>query len=224
MADASGQEALQRRVAALEADHFEIVDQLRRIGDKTERHAASLDDLEDLLEQIAAVNANAGAMAEALQQRDISLNAPDPGYPDPPGPFAFPSSEQHGEANPGAGTSPEPDIEQLYAWVSVHVAPLVRKTTTTGEGGGLRWCRMWTEHGDAVTRFRALYLAWHELSEDESATWLSVFLRDHLDPHLSVLTSPVGPFYACSPRKHTDTGEELGQTPAAATESAGGSQ
>lgn len=223
MADASRQEALQRRVAALEADHFEIVDQLRRIGDKTERHAASLDDLEDLLEQIAAANANAGAMAAALQQRDIGLNDQDQAYPPPPGQFAFPGDGQTpGPANAGAG--PEPGIEQLYAWVAVHVAPLVRKTTTTGEGSGLRWCRMWTEHGDAITRFRALYLAWHELSEDESATWLSVFLRDHLDPHLSVLTSPVGPFYACSPRKHSDTGEELGQTPATATETPGGSQ
>ncbi|WP_336159944.1 DUF4913 domain-containing protein [Amycolatopsis sp. VC5-11] len=224
MAEPSGQEALQRRVAALEADHFELVDQLRRIGDKTERHAASLDDLEDLLDQLAAANAHAGAMAAAMAQRDIGLGAQDPGDPAPPGQFAFPGDGPGPEPAAAAGGVPDPDLDQLWAWVAVHIAPLVRKTTTTGEGGGLRWCRRWTAHGDAVTRFQALYLAWHELSEDDSATWLSVFLRDHLDPHLSVLTSPIGPFYACSPRKHTDTGEELGQTPAAATETPGGSQ
>ena len=56
----------------------------------------------------------------------------------------------------------------------------------------------------------ALYLAFRELSAEESATWLSVFLRDHLDPHLSVLTSPIGPFNACTPQRHSTGSQELG--------------
>jgi hypothetical protein len=103
-----------------------------------------------------------------------------------------------------------PTLPVLYGWVQDHIAPLVRKTTTTGEGGGVRWCRRWWQHIDAVERFIALYLTWEELSNEDSATWLSVFLRDHLDPHLATLTSPYGPFYLCSPGKHSDNAEPLG--------------
>lgn len=112
-------------------------------------------------------------------------------------------------------------MDVLHAWVEDHIAPMVRKTTTTGEGGGVRWCRQWWEHVDATERFIALYLAFQELSVDESATWLSVYLRDHLDPHLSTLTSPYGPFYACSPRKHSDAVEALGTDERPSTQHSG---
>ena len=116
----------------------------------------------------------------------------------------------------GPWTRYPPELAVLHAWVELHIAPLVRPTTTTGEGGGVRWCRQWWEHVDAVSRFQALYLAFDELSQDESATWLSVYLRDHLDPHMATLTSPVGPFYACIPDHHSDTFKKLGQDPLAA--------
>jgi hypothetical protein len=86
----------------------------------------------------------------------------------------------------------------------------VRKTTTTGEGGGIRWCRSWWHHHDAVERFTALYIVFTELSEQNTLSWLSAYLRDHLDPHLAILTSPVGPFHACTPTKHSDIAAPLG--------------
>jgi Domain of unknown function (DUF4913) len=49
-----------------------------------------------------------------------------------------------------------------------------------------------------------------ELSEQNTLSWLSAYLRDHLDPHLAILTSPVGPFYACTPIKHSDLTVPLG--------------
>ena len=39
-------EVLQRRMAALEAEHFAVVEQLRKVGDAAQRNAHSLDDLE----------------------------------------------------------------------------------------------------------------------------------------------------------------------------------
>ncbi len=131
---------------------------------------------------------------------------------------AIPAGAGNG-AGPPAGPPP---LSVLHAWVEQHIASLVRKTTTTGEGGGVRWCQHWWEHRDAVDRFQALYLAYTELSGEESATWLSVYLRDHLDPHLATLTSPYGPFCNCTPKHHSDAIQPLGQaaqpgsTPAAA--------
>ncbi len=215
-------QVLQRQVAALQSDYFLLVDKIHRVGESAERNAASLDDFEELLDEVSTANANANAdaMAAALQQRDAQIWADEtvPAEPEDPG---GPAPGPVGAAS-AAGAAPAeahqfPEMDELHAWVDEHIAPLVRKTTTTGEGGGIRWCQQWTEHVDAVERLIALYLAWHELSADESATWLSVYLRDHLDPHLGTLTSPYGPFYACSPHRHSDTGEPLGQVPFAAT-------
>jgi hypothetical protein len=102
-------------------------------------------------------------------------------------------------------------LDVLYAWVDKHITPLVRRVTATGEGGGVRWCRQWWLHHDAIERFTALYLVFDELSKEDTISWLSAYLRDHLDPHLAVLTSPQGPFYACSPHRHSDTSNPLGQ-------------
>jgi phosphoglycolate phosphatase-like HAD superfamily hydrolase len=166
---ATPMEAMQRRVAAVEAELFTLVDQVRRIGDATDRHAQALDDLEDVLTELSTAT--------------------------------------------DSGPSPEPASEEadLVAWVEEHLAVLVRKTTTTGEGGGIRWCRQWAEHAEAVDRIRALQMAHRQLSAEQSDMWLSVYLRDHLDPHLATLTSPHGPFHACTPRKHSTIVEALGQ-------------
>lgn len=206
-------ETLQRRMAALEAEHFSLVQQLRKVADTAERNANSLDDLEDVLTDVSVTAAeNSDAMAAAMAQRQAALDSAADTAPVPAASTApAPAQQQGGGQQGGQGGGVEvPDMDVLHAWVEDYIAPMVRKTTTTGEGGGIRWCRQWWEHIDATERFTALYLAFQELSVDESATWLSVYLRDHLDPHLSTLTSPYGPFYACSPRKHSDAVEALG--------------
>jgi hypothetical protein len=226
-------ETLQRRMTALEAEHFALVQQLRKVADTTERNANSLDDLEDVLTDVS-VNAaeNADAMAAAMAQRQASLDnegAPDPATAAPAAPTPAAGGQPgggqggggQGGGGQGGGGVEAPEMDVLHAWVEDHIAPMVRKTTTTGEGGGVRWCRQWWEHVDATERFIALYLAFQELSVDESATWLSVYLRDHLDPHLSTLTSPYGPFYACSPRKHSDAVEALGTDERPSTQHSG---
>jgi hypothetical protein len=223
-------ESLLRRVEALEAEQFLLVEQIRRAADVADRTAKGLDDLEEILTDVSLAAAEqTDAMEAAMTQRQAQLDggtAGDtvtttgdtgtaPGADPGAGSAALlvtsePLPIRTGGSTGGGGMD-APDLRVLHAWVEAHIAPLVRKTTTTGEGGGIRWCRRWWEHHDAVERFIGLYLAYQELSGDESVTWLSVYLRDHLDPHIGVLTSPYGPFYACNPREHSDTFEALGQ-------------
>jgi hypothetical protein len=200
-----------RRLQAVEHDHFYLIEQVRNTAEQSEATGRGLDELEAVLLEVSMTSAETSDMTTALRHRQAQLdNQPADtsavlatlglaGPHDTPG---------QGPQEPAAGDFPP--LPEVYGWVDTHVAPLTRKTTTTGEGGGIRWCRQWWEHIDAVERFMALYLAFRELSAEESATWLSVFLRDHLDPHLSVLTSPIGPFNACTPQRHSTASQELG--------------
>jgi hypothetical protein len=208
-----------RRFAAIEraldeldrrtsAELFVVKEQIRGVERKTEAHAAGLDALEELLDDL-----NDGTVDFAEQARAAAWQEQQAQQAQLPVSDLDTEAASASSTTPGTGGPELPDLQVLHAWVEDHIAPMVRKTTTTGEGGGLRWCRTWWLHSDAVERFMALYLAFDELSQDESATWLSVYLRDHLDPHLSTLTSPFGPFYACSPGRHADTFEPLGQQP-----------
>jgi len=214
----------------MEVELFALVEQLRQVGATTERTAGSLDELEDVLtelslaaaentEALQAALATAGVgsaplagsavdIAAAMQMREIHLDTDNSlpvasGGPSGPRPGAQPGGRETAEV-------PLPDLDTLHRWVDTHLAPMVRRTTTTGEGGGVRWCQRWWEHGDVVERFTALFLTHGQLSVSGEPTWLSVYLRDHLDPHLATLTSPYGPFYACSPRKHSAAIEPLG--------------
>ena len=204
---------MHRRISALETEMFGLVEQLRQVGGVADRTAAGLDDIEGVLTDLSlAVAENTDALqptnlpaggpvdlVAAMHLRQTQLDTDDP----PPAPTRPAPSASEAEGS-------RPDLGALHDWVDTHVAPLVRKTTTTGEGGGVRWCRRWWEHGDAVDRFTALFLTFGQLSVSGEPTWLSVYLRDHLDPHLATLTSPYGPFYACSPRKHSAAIEPLG--------------
>ena len=194
------------RVKALEVDLLFLSDKVRRAAHHAESAADGMDDLEDSITDVDRRVAELArqAMEAAMQQREHALDADSVGA----------STVVDGRRDT-AGAEPatrpaRPEIDVLHAWVETHIGPLVRKTTTTGEGGGIRWCRSWWNHHDAIERFSALYIVFTELSEQNTLSWLSAYLRDHLDPHLSTLTSPVGPFHACTPTKHTDIAAPLG--------------
>jgi hypothetical protein len=185
-------EQLQRRMAALEANQFALTEQLRQVHATAECAATGLDNLEDALHELSTTAADTtDTLTATLTQRQAQLT---------------PDTDTDAAGLPDHG----PALPDLHAWVQTRIAVLVRKTTTTGEGGGIRWCRLWWQHSDAVQRFTALYLAYAQLSAEQSQLWLSIFLRDHLDPHLATLTSPYGPFHACTPRKHSTAIEALG--------------
>lgn len=64
-----------------------------------------------------------------------------------------------------------------------------------------RWCSSWWLHTEAVIRLEALWKAWEVLRQDPG-TGASSWLRDHADPALAALTSPLGPFARCKPGRH----------------------
>lgn len=191
-------EATNRRLGAVEADLFTLTERVRLAAKAADRAVVGLDELEAILDEVdERAGETAVAMEQAMRQRQVALDG-------------GPSGAGSAQATDAGGQRPTLDL--LHAWVGEHIGPLVRKITATGEGGGIRWCRQWWRHHDAVDRFTALYLVFTELTDQSTLSWLSAYLRDHLDPHLSVLTSPFGPFYACTPLRHSDSSNPLGHT------------
>jgi hypothetical protein len=57
------------------------------------------------------------------------------------------------------------------------------------------WDDKWWEYPEVLSRFEALWRAWEHLRLD-GALGMSVFWRDHLETHMTSITSAEGPFYA----------------------------
>ena len=98
---------------------------------------------------------------------------------------------------------PEPDAEPpqlVYPSVDWFVAEVLSPMWARPiDGRHLTWCPDWWKHSEAVTRLDALWRAWEHLRLDP-ATGMSVWLRDHADHHMRVLTDPdAGPFKGCNP-------------------------
>lgn len=200
-------EQVERRVDALDTEQFTLTEQLRHVADEAARAVTGLDELERVLAEVQDRNMDTTAAFEkALRQRPETLESD-----------AEAPKEDANQDDADGGEVLPPTLDQVHSWVAEHISPLVRKITATGEGGGVRWCRQWWLHRDAVDRFVALYWVFTELSEQATFGWLSVYLRDHLDPHLAILCSPFGPFYACSPNRHSDTSGPLGHSEMEAT-------
>jgi hypothetical protein len=89
----------------------------------------------------------------------------------------------------------------LPSFVAEQLAPSWRRQT----GPGLVWCRQWWKHPEAVQRLEALWRAFEHLRHDP-ALGMSVWWRDHVDPHMAALTNPDGPMKGCyvGEREHVD--------------------
>ena len=66
------------------------------------------------------------------------------------------------------------------------------------------WCRKWFLHAEALSRVDSLWRAWEHLRLD-GKTGLSVWWKDHTDPHMAVLLNQKGPFHGCDLETHKDT-------------------
>ena len=64
---------------------------------------------------------------------------------------------------------------------------------------GVNWCARWWAHPEAIARLYALWREWEKARVNDS---MSAWWRDHLDPHLSAMSSEYGPFNRCGPDKH----------------------
>ncbi|MFC3690357.1 DUF4913 domain-containing protein [Aquipuribacter hungaricus] len=106
---------------------------------------------------------------------------------------------------PADTASPEEDAPQLYfPTVEVFVRELLAPTYRRSLDGRHRtWCPQWWRHAEAIVRLDALWRAWEHLRL-EPALGISVWLRDHADPHMATLLDPDGPFKGCSPEKGHD--------------------
>ncbi|GAA1194937.1 DUF4913 domain-containing protein [Pseudonocardia alaniniphila] len=85
------------------------------------------------------------------------------------------------------------DTDALIDWVHDTVTSVIARPLR----GELTWCPLWWEHPEAVFRLEALRRAWTELAP-EPGTAMSIWIRDHLDPCLRELLTPLGPFADCT--------------------------
>lgn len=113
------------------------------------------------------------------------------------------STEPNGTAPgaPGAKSDapPEPVFASVEEWVVSFFAELIRRKPKTS----FMWCPRWWDHGEAVLRLEGMWRAWEALRLD-GTTGMSVWARDHLDPHLRSLTDPeTSPFAGCIDGSHT---------------------
>ena len=100
---------------------------------------------------------------------------------------------------------PEPELVfgSTAEWVAKFLVPVYRRQLTA-TGDKTTWCPEWWKHAEAIIRLEALWRAWEHLRLD-GRTGMSVWLKDHLDHHLPVLTDAHGgPFNGCRPDRHAD--------------------
>lgn len=84
------------------------------------------------------------------------------------------------------------DVDNLIVWVHDTITSMIARPLR----GELTWCPSWWEHPEAVFRLEALRRAWTELAPEPGAA-MSIWIRDHLDPCLRELLTPLGPFADC---------------------------
>ncbi len=115
----------------------------------------------------------------------------------------LPTAAEKGE---GGGRAPQLFYPTLDAFVAKLLAPTYRRVV---DGRHRTWCPQWWRHAEAIARLEAMWRSWEHLRQDP-ATGVSVWFRDHADPHMAVLLDPDGPFKHCSPEKgHLPRAEPL---------------
>ncbi|WP_434740673.1 DUF4913 domain-containing protein [Micromonospora sp. SH-82] len=133
----------------------------------------------------------------------------------PPGPADDPVADlttllDHLTSGPDPDTAsqdpdtPEPAFNNVDEFVAGYLAHVVERRLASGPTSGMNWCPRWWAHPEALSRLYALWRAWETLRVDDPQTGMSIWWRDHLDPHLTALSAEYGPFSRCNPDKHTE--------------------
>lgn len=104
---------------------------------------------------------------------------------------------------------PEAVFASLEDFVRDYLLTVYRRKVS---GQGMTWCGEWWRHPEAWIRLDALWRSWEYLRLDP-ATGMSVWLRDHADPHMAILLSADGPFKGCKPEVHSCGLRPLPTTP-----------
>lgn len=114
------------------------------------------------------------------------------------------------QGDPAAG----PLFTDVDSFVRNYLAPVVERKLTIGSMSGTNWCPEWWRHPEAITRLYALWRAWETLRVGDPDTGMSIWWRDHFDPHFAQLTGEIGPFARCSPDRGHEPTQPLPVEPA----------
>jgi hypothetical protein len=159
------------------SDEIEAAAQ-RAIGRELERRASrTLDTLARDGEVEAILDDVADAVAHQLHQ----LTGP-----------TTPAAASEVPAGPPADLR-YPDVAE---WVSHYLLRNWRRNQLANI-----WCTTWWEHGEAITRLKAMWLSWEDARIGGPAG-LATWWRDIGDYHMGVLTSKDGPFWKCTNGRH----------------------
>jgi hypothetical protein len=91
-------------------------------------------------------------------------------------------ADANGAAAKPKDEPPEPVYPNVEEWVTDFLAPSIRRPRNNSQC----WCACWWAHAEALSRLEALWRAWEFLRLD-GTTGMSVWWRDHADPHLGFL-------------------------------------
>lgn len=117
------------------------------------------------------------------------------------------------QSEPDAGSEAAPPLRypNVEAWVGGWLAAAAARQL----GGPFVWCAEWWRHVEAVSRLEAMWRTWEALRHD-AVFGMSVWWRDHADPHLAVLLSrDGGPFAGCGVSRHTELPDLASSAPPA---------
>ncbi|MFD3464709.1 DUF4913 domain-containing protein [Nocardia fluminea] len=112
-----------------------------------------------------------------------------------------PEPELEPEPEPAAEEeepAPQLRFENARQFVDVYVSEVyAREVIVRGSEQRLRWCPQWWEHAEVMARMEVLWRAFEHLRQGKGAE-PSEFWLLHLDPHMSRILDPEGPFKYCS--------------------------
>lgn len=92
-----------------------------------------------------------------------------------------------------------PQFADLESWVNEFFV-----LTFGRPSGEIRWCASWWDHAEAVLRLDAMWRSW-EVAALDPVRGMALWIRDVLDPNLTVLFSATGPFSDCTSDRHART-------------------
>ena len=111
-------------------------------------------------------------------------------------------ADNESQSDPGEAPAAQDESPLVYQsaeeFLHEHLLPLYNRIIDPRNG---KWCKQWFLHPEAVSRVEALWRAWEYFRLDP-ATGMSVWWRDHADPHMAVLLSQKGPFHPCNNGRH----------------------
>lgn len=80
----------------------------------------------------------------------------------------------------------EPAFANVVEFVQGYFLPVIRRRISDNDGG-LSWDPRWWAYPEVVARLTALHYAWEEARASKSASAMSAWWVQHLEPHLRVI-------------------------------------